>query len=146
MSTLEIRGQYVDLVVIVHGQYSWSSTHRCDRAHISRQYQFPFPSNLDLSDCVLDSSAAMSECQPSNTVANVGLAFGLVTAAGLSTTIGAALAFVMPKSRGGKNLFLAASLAIAAGVMLFVSFAEIFADKAVNAFIACLGESRAKFV
>lgn len=80
----------------------------------------------------------MSVCLPESKAANVGLAFGIVTAAGLSTSLGAALAFVMPQNKGGPNLFLAACLAIAAGVMLFVSFVEIFAEKAVSAFADCL--------
>lgn len=63
-----------------------------------------------------------STCDPALGSGNVGLAFGLVTAAGLSTTLGAGLAFVMPRSEGGKNLFLAASLGVATGVMLYVSF------------------------
>lgn len=77
-------------------------------------------------------------CLPQPKDGNVGLAFGLVTAAGLSTTIGAALAFVMPYSASGKNLFLAASLGIAAGVMTYVSFVEIFATKTIEAFNACV--------
>lgn len=81
-----------------------------------------------------------SECDPSVVDGNVGLAFGLVTAAGLSTTIGAATAFVMPYSTSSKNLFLAASLSIAAGVMLYVSFIEIFASKAIADFTACVDE------
>ena len=82
----------------------------------------------------------MEECAPPGTTstANTGLAFGLVAAAGLSTTIGAGLAFVMPKSRGSTNLFLAGSLGVAAGVMLYVSLVEIFAQKAVGAIGACV--------
>ena len=79
----------------------------------------------------------MSECIASKPSGNVGLAFGLVTAAGLSTTIGAALAFIMPYSRSSKNLFLAACLSIAAGVMTYVSFVEIFTGKAVGEFSKC---------
>eukprot|EP00177_Eucheuma_denticulatum_P004276 GFKZ01007757.1.p1 GENE.GFKZ01007757.1~~GFKZ01007757.1.p1 ORF type:complete len:396 (+),score=50.00 GFKZ01007757.1:100-1188(+) len=81
-----------------------------------------------------------SECDPSVVDGNVGLAFGLVTAAGLSTTVGAATAFIMPYSTSSKNLFLAASLSIAAGVMLYVSFIEIFASKAIADFTACVDE------
>ena len=79
-----------------------------------------------------------STCVAQNTDGNLGLAFGLVTAAGLSTCIGAAISFVMPRN---KNLFLAAALAIAAGVMLFVSFTEIFSDKAVTSIAACVFDS-----
>jgi zinc transporter, ZIP family len=82
-------------------------------------------------------------CAPPVADGNVGLAFGLVTAAGLSTTMGAALAFVMPHSTGGKNLFLAASLALAAGVMTYVSFVEIFSAKSITAFEACVGQQYA---
>lgn len=80
----------------------------------------------------------MSSCLPYVQSGNAGLAFGVVTAAGLSTAVGAGLAFVIPHGKGSTNLFLAGSLGIATGVMLFVSFVEIFADKAVNAFAACL--------
>lgn len=80
----------------------------------------------------------MSSCLPASKAAHVGLAFGVVAAAGLSTSLGAALAFVMPQNKGGPNLFLAACLAVAAGVMLFVSFVEIFTEKAVSAFADCL--------
>lgn len=86
-----------------------------------------------------------STCDPVAVDGNVGLAFGLVTAAGLSTTIGAALAFFMPYSNSSKNLFLAVSLAIAAGVMIYVSFVEIFATKALDAFSACLDRRYAAF-
>lgn len=79
-----------------------------------------------------------TSCLPDPKDGNVGIAFGIVTAAGLSTAIGAALAFVMPKSQGPTNLFLAGSLGLAAGVMLFVAFIEIFADKAVEHFELCL--------
>ena len=82
----------------------------------------------------------MESCAPSDGSGanNVGLAFGLVTAAGLSTTVGAALAFVMPKQQGSTNYFLAGSLATAAGVMLYVSFVEIFAEKAVSFIRDCV--------
>lgn len=79
----------------------------------------------------------MSECTASSTDGNVGLAFGIVTAAGLSTTVGAALAFVMPYSRSKKNRVLAVCLAIAAGVMLYVSFVEIFVGKTISEFEKC---------
>lgn len=91
------------------------------------------------------SAPLLPDCVPSDVEGNVGLAFGIVTAAGLSTTIGAALAFVMPYSRSAKNLFLAACLAIAAGVMIYVSFVEIFAAKAVGEFEKCFTEEDAGF-
>ncbi len=48
----------------------------------------------------------------------------------------------MPRSRGTQNLFLAGCLSIAAGVMLYVSFIEIFAEKAVHAFADCLPKEK----
>lgn len=86
----------------------------------------------------------MSDCDPVDVDGNVGLAFGLVAAAGLSTTIGAAAAFVMPYSKSSKNLFLAGSLSVAAGVMLYVSFIEIFATKAIADFSSCVDERYVK--
>jgi len=64
---------------------------------------------------------------------NVGLAFGLVIAAGLSTTVGSA--FVFCSDLASKRT-LAAALGLSAGVMVYVSFAEIFCVKAVEGFAA----------
>jgi len=63
---------------------------------------------------------------------NVGLAFGLVIAAGLSTTVGSA--FVFCSDLASKNT-LAAALGMSAGVMVYVSFAEIFTIKAIEGFL-----------
>lgn len=65
------------------------------------------------------------------------LAFGLVLAAGLSTSIGAIIAIALPYLRVPKNLLLASFLSIAAGVMIYVSFVEIFAVKAIFEFERC---------
>ena len=80
----------------------------------------------------LDSAYEREECpDPSlcessrSSDENVGLAFGLTAAAGLSTTIGSLVPFV-PFVRRSDTKYLAASLALAAGVMLYVSFTEIF--------------------
>eukprot|EP00281_Chroomonas_sp_CCMP1168_P033385 CAMPEP_0206256190 /NCGR_PEP_ID=MMETSP0047_2-20121206/24636_1 /ASSEMBLY_ACC=CAM_ASM_000192 /TAXON_ID=195065 /ORGANISM="Chroomonas mesostigmatica_cf, Strain CCMP1168" /LENGTH=411 /DNA_ID=CAMNT_0053682615 /DNA_START=6 /DNA_END=1241 /DNA_ORIENTATION=+ len=54
---------------------------------------------------------------------NVGLAFGMTIGAGMCTTLGASLAFCVPVQN---KRFLAVSLAIAAGVMVYVSMVEIF--------------------
>ena len=56
---------------------------------------------------------------------NVGLAFGLTIGAGLATTLGALLPFI-PLIKRSNTTFLAIGLALAAGVMLYVSFTEIF--------------------
>ena len=55
---------------------------------------------------------------------NVALAFGLTIGAGLATTLGALLPFV-PFIKRRNTSFLAAAMALAAGVMLYISFTEI---------------------
>jgi ZIP family zinc transporter len=63
---------------------------------------------------------------------NVGLAFGLGIASGLCTTLGACVVFCADLA---KPRLLAASLGFAAGVMLYVSFAEIFMRKSIKQFV-----------
>lgn len=65
------------------------------------------------------------------TPANVGLAFGLTIAAGAATSLGAALAFLV---RINNHRILALALGVSAGVMLYVSFVEIFATKSIQGF------------
>lgn len=55
---------------------------------------------------------------------NVGLAFGLTIGAGLATTLGALLPFI-PFIKHSNTKYLSGALALAAGVMLYVSFTEI---------------------
>lgn len=62
---------------------------------------------------------------------NVGLAFGLAAAAGACTTVGACIVFC---ARLANARFLAGALGFSAGVMLYVSFAEIFLRKSVSGF------------
>jgi len=61
-----------------------------------------------------------------NKLNNTGLAFGLVIAAGLSTAIGAAAVFVQRMVQLASKPVLAAGLGFSGGVMLYVSFIEIF--------------------
>ncbi|HHU00834.1 MAG TPA: zinc transporter ZupT, partial [Bacteroidales bacterium] len=56
-------------------------------------------------------------------VSNVMLAFGLTLLAGLSTGIGSAMAFFAKRTN---TRFLSISLGFSAGVMIYVSFVEIF--------------------
>lgn len=56
---------------------------------------------------------------------NVLLAFGMTAIAGLSTGIGSAIAFFAKKTN---TKFLSISLGFSAGVMIYVSMVEIFAD------------------
>lgn len=67
---------------------------------------------------------------------NVGPAFALTVLAGLSTGIGSALAFFTTRTN---TKFLSAALGFSAGVMLYVSFVEIF-QKARESLISALGE------
>ena len=57
---------------------------------------------------------------------NVGVAMGLVIAAGASTAIGAAVVFIPRLIKLASRRVLAASLGFSAGVMTYVSFVEIF--------------------
>lgn len=65
---------------------------------------------------------------------NVGLAFGLTIAAGLATLLGSFLPFIPCVKRTSKQ-WLACSLALAAGVMLYVSFTEILTKS--NQYFCC---------
>lgn len=67
---------------------------------------------------------------------NVLFAFGLTLLAGLSTGIGSTLSLLTKKTN---TRFLSVALGFSAGVMIYVSFVEIFA-KAKDSLIAALGE------
>jgi len=69
---------------------------------------------------------------------NVLFAFGLTAFAGLATGIGSALAFF---SKRTNERFLSGSLGFSAGVMIYVSFVEIFV-KARDSLVAAQGEAR----
>ena len=67
------------------------------------------------------------------------MAFGLVIMAGLSTTLGSAFVFCSSKA---DTTVLARALGASAGVMIYVSFAEIYGVKAVESFTeVCNGDS-----
>lgn len=68
---------------------------------------------------------------------NLWLAFGLTLFAGLSTGIGSIIAFFVKKEN---KKFLSISLGFSAGVMIYVSMIELFAE-AKGSLIASLGES-----
>jgi len=65
---------------------------------------------------------------------NVGIAFALVIGAGLSTALGAAVVFFPSLVHYASRKTLAAGLGFSAGVMMNVSFIEIF-QKSIGAFI-----------
>ncbi|UCG59202.1 MAG: zinc transporter ZupT [Phycisphaerales bacterium] len=56
---------------------------------------------------------------------NLGVAFALTTAAGLSTGIGSAIAYLIKKP---KVVYLSFALGLSAGVMIYVSFVEMLPD------------------
>lgn len=64
---------------------------------------------------------------------DVAVAFALVIGAGMATTIGASFAFC---AKLADTRILACSLGVSAGVMLYVSFVEIFAIKSIEDFEA----------
>jgi zinc transporter ZupT len=65
---------------------------------------------------------------------NVGIALGLVVGAGASTGLGAAVVFIPSLVKLANRRVLAGSLGFSAGVMLYVSFVEIF-GKARSSFV-----------
>lgn len=69
-------------------------------------------------------------------------AFGLTLFAGLSTGIGSALAFYAKKTN---TTFLSGALGFSAGVMIYVSFVEIF-FKAKDSLVEILGETQGYWV
>lgn len=73
---------------------------------------------------------------------NVLIAFGLTLFAGLSTGIGSALAFLTKKTN---EKFLSVSLGFSAGVMIYVSFVEIFI-KAKEALILYFGTTKGYWI
>jgi zinc transporter ZupT len=65
------------------------------------------------------------------TPGHVGLGLGLAIGAGLATTLGALLLFI-PCIKKTNTRILAISLSLAAGVMLYISFTEIFQKAQAN--------------
>jgi zinc transporter, ZIP family len=65
---------------------------------------------------------------------NLGIAFALVFGAGAATAIGAAVVFFPILVKYANKKTLAISLGLSAGVMIYVSFVEIF-QKSVKSFI-----------
>ncbi len=86
----------------------------------------------------------MGDNEPRTAVlgSNVGLAFGLVGAAGACTCLGASLVFC---SRLASMRILSAALGLSAGVMVYISFVEIFSVKSIGEFLrAGLDEAAAE--
>lgn len=66
---------------------------------------------------------------------NLGAAFGLTCMAGASTVIGASVVFFPKLVKRASPRVLAASLGLSAGVMVYLSFVEVFI-KSVNKFVS----------
>ncbi|KAL5479984.1 hypothetical protein EMCRGX_G023596 [Ephydatia muelleri] len=109
--TFLVTGMLVMAASIAVGNGSWNSTYNV--------------SNQNASDLFADCRDPTLCSKPSRTAENVGLAFGLTIGAGLATTLGALLPLV-PCVRKSNTKFLAASLGFAAGVMVYVSFTELW--------------------
>ena len=102
----------------------------CTVGNASLEYSHCLQEDLAYEDCP-DPAICREE-----TGDNLALAFGLTIGAGLATTLGALLPFVPLVKRRNKR-FLAAAMALAAGVMLYVSFTEI-RTKSLNSFCCVL--------
>lgn len=92
-----------------------------------------------------------SECDGSPVSGDqLGIAFALVIGAGLATAFGAAIPLLLElpcrccihwRQPKALNRFLASGLAFAAGVMMYVSFVEIYVGKGIPAFTSCVGSA-----
>lgn len=74
---------------------------------------------------------------------NVGIAFALVIGAGAATGVGAAVVFFPSLVKLASRKTLAAALGLSAGVMTYVSFAEILVKSALSFEDAGFSEDRA---
>mmetsp|Transcript_23405 Transcript_23405/g.28869 ORF Transcript_23405/g.28869 Transcript_23405/m.28869 type:complete len:416 (-) Transcript_23405:560-1807(-) len=92
-------------------------------------------SDICISSCYCEEEQVLVE-PPADAEENVALAFGLVAASGLSTTFGAAMVFSDRLFHVANNSVLGAALGFSGGVMLYVSFVEIF-QKSVTDFEKC---------
>ena len=73
--------------------------------------------------------------------ANGAVAFGLTCGAGLCTCLGASVVYFPSLVKFTDNAFLAKSLSLAAGVMIYVSFIEIFLKSQVRPSSSCVHHS-----
>ncbi len=114
------------------GQYQNDSMLNCTAIDWSEINTTNYTELDDIFEQCLDRVSEYEDCRdPSlcedspSTDENIGLAFGLTAAAGLATTLGSLIPFI-PCIKRSDTKYLAASLGLAAGVMLYVSFTEIF--------------------
>lgn len=106
----------------------WSDVNTTNTALLSHIFQQCLNRNLPYEDC--PDPTICEQGEPNSK--NIALAFGLTIGAGLATTIGALIPFI-PCIRRSDTKYLAAALALAAGVMIHVSYTEIY-DESRNYF------------
>ena len=99
----------------------WGDVNTSNNTELSEIFQICLDEYSAYEDCPDPSVCDGGEPNSKNLL----LAFGLTILAGLATTIGALIPFI-PCIRRSDTKYLGAALGLAAGVMLYVSFTEIF--------------------
>ena len=117
----------------------WSSINTSNTARLSQIFQQCLDGNGDCYDPLLCSHDSSSATEPKI----LALAFGLTIGAGLATTLGALIPF-LPFVRRKNTTILSICLALAGGVMLFVSFTEILRKS--RDYLCCVTELHADLV
>ena len=106
----------------------WSDVNTTNTTLLSHIFQQCLNMNLPYEEC--PDPTVCERGEPNSK--NIALAFGLTIGAGLATTVGALIPFI-PCIRRSDTKYLAAALALAAGVMIHVSYTEIY-DESRNYF------------
>ena len=99
----------------------WSDVNTTNTTLLSHIFQQCLNMNLPYEEC--PDPTVCERGEPNSK--NIALAFGLTIGAGLATTVGALIPFI-PCIRRSDTKYLAAALALAAGVMIHVSYTEIY--------------------
>lgn len=105
-----------------NGTNSTTNETNCSLASESPFAECPYPTACE---------DYLAEGESGHSGKHIGLAFGLTIGAGLATTLGAFFPFI-PLVKRSNTAYLAAALGLAAGVMLYVSFTEIWEETKIN--------------
>ena len=105
----------------------WNSVNTTNVTELTELFQTCLDERSEYEDCP-DPSVCV-ETEPSSE--HLGLAFGLTIGAGLATGVGALLPFI-PWIKRSDTKFLTASLGLAAGVMIYISFTELFNEARIH--------------